>query len=219
MPIIAVSGRAGSGKSTVGRIIQECLGDDVLQIAFADPVKQICMDVFDWGPAHVYGNLKGEPDLRYPRAAAEGVTYLTPREAMQTLGTDWGRTAYPGIWAAMGVRRALQWTTTPQRVAVITDCRFINEAELVRKEGGAVWFLGRDVGAAKGGLGSHPSETEMLSDDFQSLVSLHIENQPTLSDLADQVRGQLWAAGLLSPPDRSAQEQAWEERYRRGSSS
>lgn len=50
----------------------------------------------------------------------------------------------PDVWAALGVRRALAYLSeNPGGLAVITDCRFLNEARLVRAAGGEVWAVFR----------------------------------------------------------------------------
>jgi hypothetical protein len=151
-------------------------------------------------------------------------SHLTPREAMQTLGTEWGRACYEDVWAALGVRRALGWVVKGDsiekrrlrrrlqeagdrrdawecnrvetrladmdalpRVAVITDCRFTNEARLVREAGGEVWFLERDAGDLEGGIAGHPSEEEMKGPEYQDLVSRRFNNDGTLDDLRASV--------------------------------
>lgn len=71
MPIIALAGPAFSGKDTVGRIIQAEMGDAVKLIAFAEPIKRFCREVFDWTDEHTNGALKLVPDTRYPRTILE----------------------------------------------------------------------------------------------------------------------------------------------------
>lgn len=75
--IIAVAGAARAGKDTVGRMIFEELGADrVRRFAFAEPIKRICAEIFDWDDRHLHGELKDVPDERYPRP----ITFSYPSE-------------------------------------------------------------------------------------------------------------------------------------------
>jgi len=64
MNIVGIIGKAGSGKDTVADMLHELRYD---KIAFADPLKRFCMDVFEfteeqlWGPSEK----RSEPDERY----------------------------------------------------------------------------------------------------------------------------------------------------------
>lgn len=63
--IIGLSGLAGSGKDYIANIL--CTNYGFVKVAFADPIKRICRDVFDfteeqlWGPSEK----RNEPDNRY----------------------------------------------------------------------------------------------------------------------------------------------------------
>lgn len=205
MKLIALSGRAGSGKDTVASFLP------ARRVAFADPLKDFAKDVFAFTENQVRGpsSERNRPDLRYPRKhgpwpmgsdpgrrclccghevlpGAEPPNapqcYLTPRYALQTLGTEWGRDCYPGIWTDYGIRRA-RFLMDQGYDVVITDCRFTNEARAVREAGGQVWQIVRPgVGLAT----PHPSEVEQESDEFRKLVSFTIRNDGTLEQLAGQ---------------------------------
>lgn len=180
--IIALSGRAGSGKNTVARL----LGGQ--EISFAEPLKRFCQEVFAftdeqmWGPSE----RRNAPDERYQQGIGPLAQplYLTPRYALQTLGTDWGRSCYENVWAELGVRRALQ---SPAPLVVITDCRFVNEALAVTAAGGEVWRIIRPGAGLGGSAGLHPSEAEQESPEFLELVTQTIYNGGTLADLKAQV--------------------------------
>lgn len=130
MIIIAFSGVAGSGKSTATDYLVKHYGFEV--VSFADPIKRICRDVFGFSDEQLWGPsaMRNAPDLRYVRDDGE---LLTPRYALQLLGTDWGRHCHPNIWVDMAMRNA-----RGSRIA-IPDCRFINEMDAVRKAGGILW--------------------------------------------------------------------------------
>jgi hypothetical protein len=80
----------------------------------------------------------------------------TPRFAMQTLGTEWGRDLIGGeIWVNACMARAARCPGG----AVIPDVRFPNEAEAIRRAGGKI------IRVTRPGLtiDSHPSENSILA--------------------------------------------------------
>lgn len=186
--IIALSGRAGSGKSTVANILQKLVPFDapITQMAFADPMKKFAKEVFDFTDHQLYGpsEARNAPDLRFTRPDG---TPLTPRFALQTLGTEWGRACDPEIWVKYTMRKALEHEAVGF-VVVITDCRFLNEALAVKKAGGQVWYVDRP-GMYEGAL--HASEAEMLTKKFQEQVTYKVHNTGTLRHL-ESVAGTLW---------------------------
>lgn len=201
--LIALAGRAGSGKNTVATML------GAYEVAFADPLKRFCQEVFDFSDAQVWGpsEERNRPDTRYPRSVqcprcyasghdlngvacsrCEGrgmlATHLTPRYALQTLGTEWGRRCYANVWADLGIRRAL---ASSAEIVAITDCRFVNEARAVRAAGGEVWSIVRPGAGLDGAAGLHPSEAEQESPAFMELVTTTIVNVGTLEELATVV--------------------------------
>ncbi len=190
--LIALAGRAGSGKNTVAELL------DAEQISFAEPLKRFCQEVFAFSDLQVWGpsEERNRPDLRYPTTCQNAqcqrndtcpschgsAQYLTPRYALQTLGTEWGRGCYENVWAELGVRRALSYRGEAPIVA-ITDCRFVNEARAVRQAGGEVWRIVRSRAGLLGAAGLHPSETEQESPEFLDLVNCTIRNHGTIEQL------------------------------------
>jgi hypothetical protein len=86
---------------------------------------------------------------------------LTPRLALQTLGTQWGRALDPDVWIRITLRRARALCLSrgarhagtripvdagyPYKIkgVAITDCRFPNEASAIRRAGGVIWRVDR----------------------------------------------------------------------------
>lgn len=115
MNIIGLLGKAGSGKDTAADVLVAAHG--FVKVSMADPLKRICKDVFAftdeqlWGPSEE----RNKPDERYQRpyrvrtdvdeheTRYEG---LTPRYALQKLGTEWGRDCYSNIWVDYALRTA-----------------------------------------------------------------------------------------------------------------
>jgi hypothetical protein len=197
--IIALAGRAGSGKNTVAKLL------GAHEIAFAEPLKRFVQEVFAFTDAQVWGpsEERNKPDMRYPRVDqcprcftgdfceecdGHGMisTFLTPRHALQTLGTEWGRGCYEDVWAELGVRRAL---ACPAPLVAITDCRFVNEAKAVCAAGGEVWRIVRPGAGLAGATGLHPSETEQESPEFLALVTRTVLNGGSLDDLRATLAG------------------------------
>lgn len=170
--IIGVSGFSGSGKDTVADEI--CKSPSFVKLAFADGVKRILVEVFDftdeqlWGPSAE----RNKPDARYPREGG----FLTPRHALQSLGTEWGRACYENVWVELALRNCKQLVGSHSYAysqtggvhlrrpgvtiegVVITDCRYKNELEGIRAAGAKL------VRVSRKGLEdppyAHSSETE-----------------------------------------------------------
>lgn len=192
--LIGLAGRAGSGKDTVGAIIRthfNTRGYGTQLLSFAGPLKKICQEVYDFSDRQMTVlEEKNAPDMRYPRADG---TFLTPREAMQKLGSEWGRACYPGTWVDYGIRLAEQaMYPTPfgiWRNVVFTDVRFINEAKAIRNINGQVWRIRRPEADAV--PASHLSETEMDSEEFWAVVDYWVLNNGSLEHLVGAVKALL----------------------------
>ncbi len=111
--------------------------------------------------------------------------YLTPRYALQRLGTEWGRDCYYNTWIDLAIRTATwlleaddrEWVTraysaklgrvevknrgdAPCKGVVIPDVRFRNEIDAIHKAGGRVVRITRPQAGLSGAAGQHISETE-----------------------------------------------------------
>ena len=103
----------------------------------------------------------------------------TPRHAMQTLGTEWGRQLlHPDLWIILWRSRA---RSTP--LVVVDDVRFPNEVAAVRAEGGTIWRINRPGCVGDG----HVSESYIS--EFEADVELH--NAADLAALRAAVEGAL----------------------------
>lgn len=160
-PVIALSGAAGSGKSTVSELLATRFG--YRKSKFAKPLKDMCR-ALGMTDAMIEGNQKELP-----------VGWLggkTPRHAMQTLGTEWGRYCMGDeFWVDLW-----EHDVTGGRV-VVDDCRFPNEAARVRRMGGRIIRL-----VGRGGIaGGHVSERiDFIADEV-------IENDGSIAELQEKV--------------------------------
>jgi len=160
--IVAFTGVAGSGKSTASRHLVEKHGYQLVK--FAGPLKDM-LRAIGLGDVHIEGPHK-----------ETGIAILsgrTPRHAMQTLGTEWGRKCMgDDFWINLWRTRVDGILAFNGRV-VVDDCRFPNEATAVRKMGGDIY---RIVG--RGGIsGGHESERQEF--EFDCLI----ENDGPLQNL------------------------------------
>jgi len=148
--IIGLGFQARSGKDTVADFLVE--NHSFTKIAFADALKEGAAVIFGLDHDQLYGDKKDVVDEFWED---------TPRNILQKMGTECMRRGYrDDLWVKC-VERAirlheLNW--------VITDVRFPNEAEAIKKWGG---FLAR-VDRPEAGLKSeaaklHASETAMIN--------------------------------------------------------
>lgn len=209
--LIGISGLAGSGKDTVADFL--VAEHKFVKVSFADPLKRICQDVFEftdeqlWGPSEK----RNAPDPRFPRGKVldEDTTrelFLTPRYALQQLGTEWGRDCYGPIWVEyavrihdklqkgsccydkrFGLRPVTEWDEIrPKKNVVIADVRFKNEIEGLRERGATLIRVLRPVSGLTGEAAKHLSETEQREIP-DSLFDHVIDNSGSLKDLETKV--------------------------------
>lgn len=165
----------------------------IRQYSFADSLKEMCVMLFNIPPECVYGtddqknriqehllweNMPGVitcPELWdhiHPDGESEyGLTYhaegpMTAREFMQYLGTEVMRKIYGPVWIENCLRRI---ETDQPPIAVITDCRFVNEVEAIHEVGGKVVRLTR-----KAFEDSHASEKD--TDGYEGFDAV-VDNQ------------------------------------------
>jgi len=162
MKLIGLIGRARSGKDTVAGYL--CRRHMFTQVAFADPMKEMLEVAF--------GDLFREGDREKP------IDWLgkSPRQLMQTLGTEWGRNqVHPDMWTLIAERKVLK-AIDFNRSMVISDVRYHNEADMILKHGGELWQIQRDTTET---VNAHVSE-QYSWDTYQTKT---IENNGSLEEL------------------------------------
>lgn len=155
--LIALTGPAGSGKSTAAAALAE---QGWTRTRFAAPLKAMLAALYAEAgldakavALRIEGGLKEAP---CPILAGR-----TPRHAMQTLGTEWGREMIaPALWVRLWERRARALLDAGVRM-VVEDVRFDDEADAVRSLGGLVVALERPRLAWSG---AHVSEAGVAAD-------------------------------------------------------
>lgn len=211
--VIAMCGYAGSGKDTAGAYLVEHFGFQRTAFAdpLKEMVK-IAFDFTDdqlWGPS----SRRNASDERYPFSGVcpscgrrcnpnPGVretandpawwcqacdrhypSHVSPRLALQTLGTEWGRRLDVDIWPKAALARIAK---SDHDRWVITDLRFPNEAVVMAHMGvgeGAIGMF-RVIRLLRGApLSSHASETSV------DAVTAHclLDNNGPIEDLYSEL--------------------------------
>ncbi len=134
--IIGITGLKGSGKDTIGDII--CKNFDFQKVAFADKLKDIVSVLFDWDRKMLSGftsedrAIREQPDEFWSKKFEKE---FTPRMALQKIGTEVMRNNLDkSIWVYCLERKLINEDGN----FVITDVRFRNEIEMIKRLGGTI---------------------------------------------------------------------------------
>ena len=145
----------GSGKSTVANMTW-----DFKKISFASPMREFCANLLS-ALGHDGVVLLRDRDKKEEKIAEIGVS---PRQMMQTLGTEWGRSCiHPELWI-MVAAGAVEQQQKLGRDVVIDDVRFPNEGEMVHRLGGELWLVDRPGVVYEGEHASEGALADVLPD-------------------------------------------------------
>src|SRR2546422_496485 len=163
--IIGLTGKARHGKGSIVQLSQILLqlGDnelEVRQVSFATTLKEMGKDIVIRVNASLVGakevfdmltNL-GLPDI-VALELIELARGLTPedlkaktpraRKFLQFLGTEAFRVHVDDLYWVKLAAEKIQRMSPETKVVFIPDCRFINEADYIRKIGGLLWRVER----------------------------------------------------------------------------
>jgi hypothetical protein len=140
--IIGITGAAGAGKTTAAEELVQSQG--FVRVRFAGPLKDMLRSL-GLSVEEIDGPLKEQP------CALLGGK--TPRHAMITLGTEWGRyMIHTDLWINAWKQRVV---SLPEDAKVVCDdVRFPNEVQTIRSMGGRIIHINRP----EFGGTNHPSE-------------------------------------------------------------
>lgn len=128
--IIALCGRKGSGKDTAAAVL---MSRGYENVKFAGGLKTMLRSLMAY-QGYSEDVIEEMIEGRLKEHTFESLCGHTPRHAMQTLGSQWGRDQmHEDFW----VQTAVQRIASLDRV-VVTDVRFPNEAEAIYSLGGVV---------------------------------------------------------------------------------
>lgn len=193
--IIGVCGLIGSGKDTIADYLVNTHG--FRRDSFAATLKDAVSAIFGWDRDMLEGRSRHsrewreQPDAWWSERLGRTIT---PRLMLQIWGTEVCRQGFhDDVWIA-SLENKLRST---QDDVVISDCRFPNEIDSIRRQGGSVirvvrdddpvWFiearLHLRVGSPLPSGIPHASEWAWAGTDFDRVV----DNNGSLDDLYDQV--------------------------------
>lgn len=153
--VIAICGPTNAGKSTLASLLVERL-PAAQMVAFAEPLKRMLQRLMVLQGATEDEAWLYLTDPRLKNTSCPWLDMQTPRYAMRTLGSGWGRDLmgrdfWPSIWERRVMRE-------PRTSVVCDDLRFPTEAEHVRACAGMIVRVERPGR----GPGDHDSEQEYL---------------------------------------------------------
>jgi hypothetical protein len=138
---------------------------------FADSLKEICVMLFNIPPECVYGTDEQKNRIQNHllwenMPGSNRVGPMSSRDFMQFFGTDIMRKIYEPIWLENCFRRIEE---DEPEIAVIGDCRFVNEITAVQNKGGKVIRLTRSLYNS-----THQSEIDADNyDKFDAVIDNH----------------------------------------------
>ncbi|MGW0523042.1 deoxynucleotide monophosphate kinase family protein [Crossiella sp. NPDC003009] len=180
LPSIGLVGPPGAGKDTLAALLAP---HGYVRVALADPLRALALALDP-----IVTVTGGEPVRLFDvlaRYGWEDAKRRVPevRRTLQRLGTEVGRElAGPDVWLNRAVARIaeLRAAGTP---AVITDVRFANEAESLRRLGVVLVRVRRDVGRID--ADAHESERQSAA----IPTDVEIDNRGSLAELGGRARG------------------------------
>ncbi len=185
--IIGICGPKYSGKSTLAHYL--VTNYKFTNLLFAKPIKMMLTTLVVYQgatPEHArrmsYGDLKNKP--------SEYLDGRTPVQAMQTLGTEWGREIISELLWVNALKRHISSTTTYNKSnIVIDDLRFIrSEDDFIHANNGKIIRLFRK--------GSAPSEHRSEREYLQIKVDIDIENNGTIEETFSKIPAE-WIYGKI----------------------
>ncbi len=208
--IVALTGLAGSGKDTAADMLATHCG--FTKLAFADPLRNEVAQAYNLGSNYdllTNRDTKEVPTSRLALCECSSFAFMgavamatgatvdaawlqAPRSARQVLqwwGTEYRRAERVNYWSTAMVLRIKELANMGQRRFVITDCRFENEADAVRRLGGHIWQVHRPEAYFALVEGEHPS----MTDGSRLKPSVEVENSDELRHLRERVLAAWWA--------------------------
>lgn len=178
MVLIGLLGRKQSGKDTAANILLS--QNDFIRLAFADPIKNICRELFGFSEDQLYGN----------KEVIDEYWNVTPRTTFQYIGAELFRNQIGNIlpnvgnnfWVCCLERKYDNIIDgNPDANVVITDVRYQNELEMIHKKGGIIIKIDRPFLETND---NHESEQYIdQTDDFDYCIN----NDGSIEKLHEQI--------------------------------
>jgi hypothetical protein len=140
--LIGICGFQGSGKDTFAQYLIDNYG--FKKLSFASTVKDVASIIFGWDREMLEGYTK---EARVQREMIDSwwakkldIPNFTPRFALQFIGTDLFRKHFNSeIWVSCIEKQLEKYDKI-----IITDCRFENEINMIKNNGGIIIKLFRN---------------------------------------------------------------------------
>lgn len=173
---VGFTGKMLAGKDTCANFLeQEILkwkgsNFSVARMAFADSLKDFCMNYLGLTKHQCYDQ-EGKKEFNK-------FWGMTNREILQRVGTEAMRNGFhPDVWAKI-TELKIKHAVEDGDFFIITDVRFPNEAETIRKHGGIIVEVIRP-GIESNGITNHASEQRI----DLSLIDRQVMNDKDLENL------------------------------------
>jgi lambda repressor-like predicted transcriptional regulator len=153
MKVVGFGCTAQVGKDTASTHLEEQYPGKFKRVAFADELKKAAMSIFDLSHEQCFGSqeIKETVDPRYGKS---------PRQLLQELGVKM-REIFPDIWVAKVFLETIpRLQEQGYEGFAVSDVRFPNEADWIRKYGGIVVRVTRAGSGTTVGA-DHASETSL----------------------------------------------------------
>lgn len=169
--IIGLCGLQGSGKDTIANFLVN--NYNFTRISFASILKDVVAVMFGWERKLLEGITtesrlwRDTKDIWWSEKLKKDIT---PRKILQEIGTDLFRNNYnPNIWIYCFENKLRKYNY--EKNIVISDCRFLNEINMIKKLGGYTievqrnppkWLSDIKTGKLKTIPNIHSSELELI---------------------------------------------------------
>lgn len=214
--IIGLYGSKGVGKDFVAKATKELIEEGKAlaeTMALADPIKEFAISILGIPYEQAYGSDDDKntmTDFSWDKMPFphKKTGRMTVREVIQTFGTELGRDIWgEQMWInAMHQRINLFWESTGESpvdvvYAIVTDLRFDNEVEAVRKWGGKIWAV-KGPQRIKNGNDSHVSERQHEME-FDAVIINDVD--ATKDQIRSQIKENLsrWPSTTSTAPSTS----------------
>ena len=165
--IILLHGKARSGKDCFYDTVIKA-GYDVEKIMFAEPMKKMAQTFFNISPEE----LEKTKDQMHEFGC-------TPRKYLQQLGDLGKELCGPDVWTKIAINKINE---SEKNIIIITDCRFIQELELIKANFDCTSIKVIREGQDRIETNGHASEAGLSNNLFDLLIK-HNSNWPEYKNI------------------------------------
>jgi len=173
--IFGITGRKGHGKDTISDILVKKY--DFEKLSFADPLKRAVKEIFNLSDQQLYG---------YEKEFIDKYWKVTPREILQFVGTELFRNQLknliPDVEENIWVKVLENKIKNVRGNIVISDVRFPNEVDMIKKLNGKIIKIIRP-NLENNTLSNHISENLDTDYDYDYIII----NDKGIDDLYEEI--------------------------------